>query len=58
MCADARVNYWNRLIDPFSQAKCKYLMKHDSAIISTFGQVIKNAMDFSDEKKTSKFAYQ
>ena len=25
-------------------------MKHDSAIISTFSQVIKNAMAFSDEK--------
>jgi len=51
MCANARVNYWNRLIDPFSQAKCKYLMKHDSAIISTFSQVIKNSSAFSDEKK-------
>jgi len=58
MCANARVNYWNRLIDPFSQAKFKYLMKHNSAIISTFSQVIKNAMAFSDEKKKSKFAYQ
>ena len=51
MCANARLDYWNRLINPFSQAKCKYLMKHDSAIISTFSQVIKNAMAFSDEKK-------
>ena len=51
MCANPRVNYWNRLIDPFSQAKCKYLTKHDSAIISTFSQVIINTTAFSEEEK-------
>ena len=58
MCADARVNYWNRLIYSFTQAKCKHLTKHDFATISIFSQVIKNAMAFSDEKKKCKFACQ
>ena len=57
MCANPTVNYWNRVIDPFSQAKCKYLMKHDSAIISTFSQVIKNSTTLSEEKKC-RFTYQ
>jgi hypothetical protein len=36
LCANARINYWNRMLDPYFVAKIKFLELHDQSISATF----------------------